>query len=316
MFKKILLAVDDSSCAERAGRVAFDLTQKLSSQLVVLHVVTRPAAPFGLGTPQEELDRYAEELLEPWRALAREEGVAAQALYQHGEKVAETVVLVAGEYGCDLIVMGTHGREGLQRVFLGSVAERVSRLSRVPLLLVRGDGGVGPLGSGISRVLAPVDGSESGLGALKAADKLATLLGAELELLTVIPYIPPITYLDGTGIGSTAAVFNQEANEKAMQEEATAALEAAKRVAQAPNLKTEIVKADRQSVAQVIVDYARQQGADLIVVGSHGRTGLDRLLLGSVAEGVIHHAGVPVLLVRPEQTAEKAPQVKEQVMML
>lgn len=316
MFNKILLAVDDSSCAERAGRVAFDFAQKLSSQLLVLHVVTKPAAPFGMGVSQEEQVRYAEELLEPWRKLAKEQGVAAQTLYQHGDNVAETVVLVAGEHGCDLIVMGTHGREGLQRVFLGSVAERVSRLTKAPLLLVRGDGGVEPVGSTFRRILAPVDGSESGLPALKTADQLATLLGAELVLLSVVPYFPPLTYFDATGLGSAAAMYSQEANELAMLEEATAALEAAKRVVQAPNLKAELVKAERQSVAQIIVGYAHQHQAELIVIGSHGRTGLDKLLLGSVAEGVTHHAGVPVLLVRPAQVEPKPPEIKEHAMML
>ena len=298
MFNKILLAVDNSACAERAGRVALGFAKKLGSKLVVLHVIAPPAAPFGIGTPPEEQLRYAEELLEPWKKLTQQEGVSAQITHLHSNNTAEGIVFAANQHGCDLIVMGTHGREGLGRVLLGSVAERVSRTTKTPLLLVRGDGNVEPLLNSFSRILAPVDGSESGLPALKTADQLARELGVELRLLAVVPYIPPMTYMDGTGFGSTAAYFNLEANEKAMLEEATAALEAARRVVQAQGMESALVKAEGQSVAQAIIEYAHKNSCDLIVLGSHGRSGLDRLLLGSVAAGVSHHAGVPVLLVR------------------
>jgi nucleotide-binding universal stress UspA family protein len=241
---------------------------------------------------------YAEKLLGPWREIGQGMGLEPQTVYLHEEDVGAGVIRLALQNGCDLIVMGTRGREGLSRVFLGSVAERVSRLAPVPVLLVRGDGPASSPGGLFRRILAPTDGSEASLPAVTVADRLASALGAELRFLFVIPSMLPLSDPFGTG---GLAMVNYDEILASLEAQGKAALEAAKAGAKTPKVSTELLRSEYRREADAIVGYAKEGGFDLVVMGTHGRTGLDRLLLGSVAEGVTHHATVPLLLVRPSQ---------------
>ncbi|MCS7058593.1 MAG: universal stress protein [Meiothermus sp.] len=281
MFRRILVAVDESTCSERAGRFALDLAKAIGAGVFFVHVYRF----------EEGLDP-ARRLLEPWAAMGQKMGVQHAAEPVKAEDTAEGIVRMAQKSGCDLIAMGTHGREGLQRMLLGSVAERVSRLAQVPVLLVRDGEGLGLP----ERILAPVDGSQVGRPAFELADELARALGAELLVLHVVPPLP-------TPVGEPWAarglpVFSWEEVRRALEAEGQAILEAAKEQAQAPRVQTLLRKARGQRASEVIVEVAREEGVGLIVMGTHGRSGLERLLLGSVAEGVAHHAPVPLLLVR------------------
>ena len=301
MFNKILIAVDDSACSERAGRVGLQLAQKLHLPVLIGHVLKSPPSYMGLTVPSETMQRFAQDLLHPWEVLGREMQLELDSEYLDDPNIAEGIVFLANRSGCDLIIMGTHGREGIGRLLLGSVAERVSRLAKMPLLLVRGDGAVDPSTGVFERILAPIDGSLAGHPAFELADRLAQQLDAELDLLYVIPPIPaPMVEPWGT---SAMINYDWEPTLKAMQDEGQAVLEGAQKQAKAPRVKATLIPCEHRHQAQAIVAYAHQHHADLIVMGTHGRTGLDRLLLGSVSEGVAHHAGVPLLLVRPTPTA-------------
>jgi len=306
MFRKLLIALDESSCSEHAGRLGLALAKRLSAEATVVHVITPAPAPFGIGTYSQTLERYAQELLSSWKELGKDLGLEVKIRYTHAQDAAEGIVHTATELACDLIVMGTHGRERLSRVFLGSVAERVSRLSPVAVLLVREDSEVRPISGVFERILAPVDGSMAGAPALQVADQLAQKLGAKLQILHVIPYLPPLIFMPGTPNTGPRVVYNPEATERALLEEGQAIVEAAKSKAKTSKVHTEVVKAQADLESQVIVEYAQQHHSDLIVMGTHGRTGIERLLLGSVAEGVAHHASVPLLLLRPNLTPKSA----------
>lgn len=296
MFRKILIAVDESSCSERAGRVGLALAKKLNAQVLVTHVLKAPPTYWELAAPSETLKHRAEEILAPWAELGRQMQLDLRTEPMHDDGIAEGIVYLANRSQCDLIVMGTHGREGLGRMLLGSVAERVSRLARTPVMLVRGDGQVEPSTGLFERILAPVDGSEAGRPAFEVADQLAVQLGAELQILHVVPPLPaPVV----GPYGGHMPAFNWEDTLRAMEKQGEAIVEHALKLAKAPRVKTALLKAQTRREADVIVDFARDSRADLIVMGTHGRTGLERLLLGSVAEGVAHHASVPLLLVRP-----------------
>jgi len=300
MFGKILIAVDESSCSERAGRVGLAFAKSVNAQVVVSHVLKVPPAYWGLVAPSETTRRHAEAILEPWAKLGRQMQVNLSAEPMHNDDIAEGIVYLANRSNCDLIVMGTHGREGLGRMLLGSVAERVSRLAKIPVMLVRGDGQVEPSTGLFERILAPVDGSEAGRPAFELANQLAGQLGAELQILHVVPPLPaPVVGPYGTDFGA----YNWQETLKAMEEQGEAIVENARRMATAPRVKTALLKAQTRRESDVIVDYARDNHTDLIVMGTHGRTGLERLLLGSVAEGVAHHTPVPLLLIRAVQTA-------------
>lgn len=281
MFSKVLVAVDGSSCSERAGRFALALAQALGAEVLFTHVYRA-----------EESLAAARGLLAPWADLGQRVGLRYSTEPVRAEDVAEGIVHTAQSKGCDLIAMGTHGREGLQRLLLGSVAERVSRLAQVPVLLVRNGEEVGLP----QRILAPVDGSQAGRRAFELADGLARVLGAELLVLHVVPPLPtPVGEAWATG---GIPVFSWEEVRKALEVEGQAILEAAKGQTQVPQVQTLLRKARGRREAEVIVEVAREERAGLIVMGTHGRSGLERLLLGSVAEGVAYHAPVPLLLVR------------------
>lgn len=184
---------------------------------------------------------------------------------------------------------------------MGSVAERVSRLAKIPVMLVRGDGQVLPSTGVFERILAPVDGSQPGQAAFDLADQLATLLGAELQILHVI--LPVTTPLSEPLASGAAALYNWQDTLRALSEEGEAILESAQRQARASRVKVALLHSHARRLAEVIVDYARDNQSDLIVMGTHGRRGLERLLLGSVAEGVAHQAPVSLLLLRPTELA-------------
>ncbi|RDI95409.1 universal stress protein [Meiothermus sp. QL-1] len=286
-MQKILIALDSSSCSERAGRVGLAFAKALGSQVVATHVLK----------PTEDLTQ-AQRVLEPWVAIAQQMGLSLQTKPLQAEGVAEGIVELAQEIRADLIVMGTHGREGLPRLMLGSVAERVSRLAPMPVMLVRGNGEVEPHAGLFERILAPIDGSQAGRQAFALADWLAQRLGAELQVLHVVPSLPTPVGEPWAGPGAIP-IYSWEEARKALEAEGQAILEGARRLARAPRLTTHLRKAQGRREAAVIVEFAREQHSDLIVMGTHGRTGLERWLLGSVAEGVAHHAPVPLLLVRP-----------------
>lgn len=307
MFGKILIAVDESSCSERAGRIGLAFAKKLNAQVVVTHVLKVPPAYWGLAAPAETMERHAEEILEPWAVLGQQMQLNLRTEPMHDDDIAEGIVYLANRSNCDLIVIGTHGREGLGRMLLGSVAERVSRLAKMPVMLVRGNGQVEASTGLFERILAPVDGSEAGCPAFELADQLAGQLGAELHILHVVPPLP--TPVVGP-YGGDMTAFNWQDTLEAMEEQGGAIVEHARKLATTLRVKTALLKAQTRREADVIVDYARDNHTDLIVMGTHGRTGLERLLLGSVAEGVAHHAPVPLLLVRPIQTALESGEVE------
>lgn len=145
-------------------------------------------------------------------------------------------------------------------------------------------------------VLAPIDGSECSLNALQVAAQFARDQGARLTIGTVVDPAKAAAMSFGEAT-MTAACLD------ALDEEGRALLDAAEKQV-APILAADVQLLSGPTV-ETIDDYARSSGADLIVIGSHGRTGLPRLFIGSVAEGVLRHASVPVLVVRqaaPTQT--------------
>jgi len=147
MFRRILVAIDDSSTSKRALRAAFNLTDVHEASLCIVHVLDM-GSPYPTDTPRE-VERYeknarkaAARVLSDALALAEKAGVKAETrlleVKDVTERVADLVVRFARKWKADLLVVGTHGRRGVSRMFLGSVAESVARIATVPVLLVRG----------------------------------------------------------------------------------------------------------------------------------------------------------------------------------
>lgn len=324
MFRNILVPLDGSAFSRTAIPYALALAPESEGVLQLVSAVDVAAALSGAGYAGNlaagapayggvsEVPAGAMELVGASRQ-AREEELSAtaeevQAAVGAGASVrwavvdgapSEAVTARAAESGADLVVMSTHGRGGLERAWLGSIADRLVRRLTVPLLLVR-PAEDEPEGARvfdrlptIRRILVPLDGSELAEAALPLAAGVARRSGAGVVLVRVTgigvlvdsPYIPPAI--------DTAAEVEGE------RREAWRYLEGV-----AERLGSEGVEVDGLEVregppAAAILELARE-GADMVAMATHGRGGFRRWLLGSVSDKVLRGADVPVLLVRPE----------------
>lgn len=222
---------------------------------------------------------------------------------------ATGVLNYAKQHEADVIVMGTHGRRGIEHAFMGSIAEEVVRVANCPVLTIGADASSKP-GQAIQHILVPVDFSGFGGPALAYAQELAQVYGATLHLLHVIEDIGlPSAYGYGAAAGFAISISEMEKNSrKALRAIGTNVL--------GKEVPFE-VHAIGGNPALATVDFAAQQEMSLIVMATHGRTGLRRLVIGSVAEKVVRMAPCPVFTVKsfgksllsPEREAAVNPEI-------
>jgi nucleotide-binding universal stress UspA family protein len=304
MFEKILIPVDESAGSQHAAHIGLEFAKRLKARVVLTHALVEYAT--------EEAGNNA---LAPSRRDAQTLGIGFETRFAEGRQmsVGDGIVQVCLEENCDLIIMGTHGREGIEHLLLGSVAERVTRQAHVPVMLVRSARDAKTTSEKplrLEHILVAIDGSLQSQQALTTANNLAAKLGTSLEVLYVIPDVPPMTGYTGMEF---APMFDYDRYEKDLAAESKAimagALEQLKTAsAKVSDVRNSSVPAKGLSLADRILQTALEHGADLIVLGTHGRSGIERLLLGSVAEQVSHHSQIPVLLVRnlPVKVSEAA----------
>lgn len=200
---------------------------------------------------------------------------------------AETIVSYSEDEGIDLIAMGTHGRRGVDRMLFGSVTEEVVRKVPCPTLTVRTGADVAP-SRAVRRILVPIDFSDASDTAVQHAKEVALTYGAEVDLLHVVeePFYPPAYEVSASHFPTPEVVDRAEtqlgdiAREKIGYEHV-------------------MVEARSGRPYRTILDYIDENDVDLTVIATHGRTGVDRLLLGSVAERVLRQSPKPVFVVKP-----------------
>lgn len=283
-LRRILYATDRSDCAERAYPHAAFLARAHGAELHALYV--RP--PGGPSAPDDLLPLSWTDVLDELRLPTEEvpDALPPEAVHRaeiEGDSPAAGILRYAEDHDVDLIVMGTHGRPTPERVLAGSVAERVVREAPCPVLTVRRtkDGS-------IRRILVPVDFSERGKAVIPTAQALARLYGASIELLYVIDEDAlPMAHVPLLGPVRVAPEEVQARFHKLMDHLVQ------ERQGDVPLRGTVL----RGHPARDIVAHAEEH-ADLIVMSTHGRTGLERLFLGSVAEKVVRRAPCPVLTMR------------------
>jgi nucleotide-binding universal stress UspA family protein len=302
MFKKFCVPVVDEPLSKAAANAAIQLAQKLGASVLLTNLYSLPLLHLSQDPDSVRLElkttstRLLEQCLDD--AVLHDVPATILPLEVSGSEVAASIANIAEDEHCDLIVMATHAREGMYRLFLGSVAEAVSRHSALPVLLYRESTAKA---FDCENILVALDGFESGLSALETAHALAKQLPAALEVLHVVPDI--FVYTD-----PMMPAFDTSRYENHLLEHGKSILYAAEASLDDISAKTILLEqAKGRRIADVILETARLNLADLIVLGTHGYTGLERLLLGSVAQAVAHHANVPVLLVRQTQF-EKAKQ--------
>lgn len=293
-LKKILLATDFSDTAEERVEYAFELARRSRAELHVLY------ADVLHGEPYVELEsRPATEEA----ALAEIDRLTAKAAERYEVRLKKTVernvtpapaiLDYAAEHDVDLIIVGTHGRRGVRRLVLGSVAEDVLRLAKCPVLAIRPvkrEDAARPKIGVLESILVPIDFSTHSADALAYAKELAALFGARLDLLHVVEEtLHPAFY--GIAVQSIYDV-QPDIEEKSIEH-------MMEMFAKTEGPKVEVAYAARPgSAAAEIVDYAEERGCGLIVMGTHGLTGLEHFLMGSTTERVLRRSPAPVFAVK------------------
>ncbi|PHQ38668.1 universal stress protein UspA [Halorubrum persicum] len=282
MFDRILFPTDGSDGATAAFDHVLDLAADHDATVHVLNVAdtTHDSVTQIGGDVVDVLEREGEEIVEAAADRAADRGVEAVTEVLQGG-VAETIAAYAGEYGVDLVVMPTRGRTGFDRLLLGSTTERVVRESTVPVLSIRPDGE--PAQYPYQNVLVPTDGSDPAGDALDRALTLADHMGATVHILNVV----------GVGAVGQEGYSGVEGLVEGAEETVSAA------AATAEEAGVEAVEAVEvgSSAARGIEAYIEEHDIDLVAMGTQGRTGVKRYLLGSVAERTVRTSRVPVLTV-------------------
>lgn len=297
MFNKILVPLDGSLLAERALEPAMAIARWQGGQAILLsvpvykQVMVPGTAGYGLILPDQSLALYraeAEEYLGRISQTHAEAGIDVKTLVIDGD-VAGSIVDTAADERVDLIVMTTHGYSGFTRWVLGSITERVLRSAPCPVLVIRHE-------EPLKHVMITLDGSRLAEQALKPALALAGLLDARVTLLRV-DYEEKLSSVEMGLLELTAAEICEEMTQDADNRLAYY-LDCVCRHFASPSLAIETAIAVGQP-AQRILDFAKEKQVDMIAMATHGRTGLQRWVYGSVTEKVLRNANCAMLIVRP-----------------
>ena len=287
-LRTLLCAFDDSVPSAQALVAAADLAERVHATLHIVQVDPLFHAPKSHADGTNLNALYRSRMQVAVDRLLGEGAFDVLAPVLHvlqSEAPADGILRCAAEVGADLVVLGTHRRRGLERLLAGSVAAEVLRRSSVPVLVASARTVPGPE----APVVAAVDLEDPSLRALEVARDVAAVFGASLQLATVRAVTPDT--LVGTGPHRKRLAPSPE---KVSREAAHAALGT---VAEAVS----VVGAETHVLPGVpvpdLVHLAERTRAGLLVVGTHGRHGWDRLRLGSVAEGVVTEAPCSVLVV-------------------
>ena len=281
-YKKILVPVDFSEFSDKAVEFAIHLGKHYDAQITLFHVGLSLDGNFFEEILREQAG-YVETQMQLYINDVKSNGLSVQSTVIPGDSEAKEILRFISKNDLDLVIMGTHGRTNLKDVLLGSITQKVVRLSQVPVLTVRH----ARKKSKPENILVPIDFSVHSKGAKDYAISLAEELNAKLTFLYVVENkIHPYDY------------ENRDYN---------------KAMALMPPLHEKTIKRLKEFVGyyekgaeymiregkayKEIIKYAESHGSDLIVMDTMGMTGLMRLLMGSTAEAVVALAPCPVLVV-------------------
>jgi nucleotide-binding universal stress UspA family protein len=284
MYDRILVPTDGSDVASAAVDAAIVLAERFDADLHLLHVreVGEPPADRE-DEVTSELEQLGRDAADRAAERAREAGLTATtAVVEGGQTPHRAILDYADDHDVDLLALGTHGRTGLDRWVLGSVAEQTVRESPIPVLTVHADT---VLDDDIESILVPTDGSE---GAEAAADHAIALAAATGAALHVVHAVDVGMITDGTAVGTAL---------DALEEAGQTAVDRVVDRAEAADISTIQASVLTGRAYRAITDYADEADVDYVVMGTHGRTGMERVLLGSVTERVVRLSDVPVIAV-------------------
>ena len=301
MFRSLMVPVDGSAFAEHALPPARDLARATGATLHLVRVHQPPVLP----APEAPLI-VDTDWLEALKAEEKRYLASVASLPVMGDAKVETALAegfpadalagYARAHDVDLIVMTTHGRGGISRFWLGSVADALVRQAGTPVLLIRPDDDVEELPSPppIRHILIPTDGSALSQSVLEPALDLGGLTGARFTLLRVLLPLPPMPRPWTVGRAAAEVEVLQEDRERALAE-----LDALATPLRARGLSIECEARTHPNPATAILDFAATHSVDAIALATRGRSGWARVAMGSVADKVMRASMLPVLLYRP-----------------
>ena len=317
MYSKIVVPLDGSALAEQALPYAVKLATRLNGSLLLMRAIDLP--PLVSDTPDHELqyietaENYLDEVSKTISDPTVEphiEKERVQTLVVYGEKAKEIAEIAPFEKA-DLVVMTTHGRTGLSRLIMGSVAAKIIQISGLPVVLIRPKkveeshnisrlisdfNGQNIMAIG-GRLLVTLDGTPEAEAALEPACEMAQKLGLTLYLLQVVKASFPVE----VGYFGPGYIDSDEA--KVKKEEAYSYLDQVQ--ARLAAKCRDIVKAVRVGdPVKEIVDYSNQIGASMLVMVTHARGTIGRYFIGSVSEEVMRQTHLPVMMVHPHVYAK------------
>lgn len=281
MFKKILATLDGSEAAEVILPYAEEITQNLSAELDLVSV----------SEPGSNTERLLKTYVDKIAAQLKEKGINARGVVIPGVPVVE-INDYAQRNNIDLICMATHGRSGITRWMVGSVANKLIRSTIIPVLLIHSKAKMEdrPTKIGFNKILVPLDGSKLGESALSYVQRLAIKLNAAVVLLQVVPPYQTVIIAEGYAVYEDRYIANAISASRSYLK----SVEDKLRV-QGVNVTSDV---EIGNPGDKIIDYAKEKNVDLIAMSTHGRGGFGRWVFGSVAEKVLEAAETPLLLVR------------------
>lgn len=283
-YRKILVAIDGSESSMHTLRESIKFASDEKSWITAVSVIPRYVGDLGsmwVDNIGESMRKPCDLAISKAKKIAEDERVFIRTVCEEGE-IYERITDLAEAENHDLIVMGRKGMGRLERTLVGSVTARVIGYAHKDVLVV-------PEGAviGWKNILIATDGSKYSEAAINRAVNFAKAYGGILNIVSVVD-IPPEFYANIKALDTADGLTKK----------AKSFIETVKKEAEAQEVRTETFIKEGDA-SKVITDLAREQHIDMIVIGSHGRTGLRRLLMGSTAERVIGNAVCPVLVATP-----------------
>ena len=285
LYKNIVVGFDESNSSKAALTEAAHWIKRHGGKIILVHAVYFDEEEFGIAPDQldKRLKVGEKVCVQTKEMLASGWGIEAQSLLCEGDPPA-VIIDVAGGKKADLIVMGTYGRRGLNRLLMGSTTSQVIVNSPVDVLVVKKP--CTECTGRFSSILLPFDGSAFSRKALSRACDLAKLDGAEITVLYVVP-----RYEEMIGFFRTTSIKNS------MLKEAEKIINGADELASAAGITIKTVVGEGHP-ADKIIEMSGTLRNNLIVMGSYGWKGVNKAIMGSTAERVIMGAACPLLVVK------------------
>lgn len=309
MYKKMLVVLDGSELAEIVFPYAKELAGRLDIDLILLHVYSqamRSSMPMYKAYIESTAENIGTQIHQIQQSLSTSK--SAKPVEVRGELVmgyhADEILRFAEENAVNLIMMASHGRSGAQRWSIGSVADKILRAARVPVWLVHADAEKAvPYDQWHSRtLLVPLSGSDVSAIVIPHAIALAKQKGASMDVVLMQVVEPPITpsyyspELTGMPLNWGQFVEQEIARSKKATQEYLTDVE--KQFREVGINVSSLVLTGKP--AEEIVAYAGKNPFTVVIMATHGRTGLSRLVYGSVAQSVLYGITNPMVLIGPQ----------------